>query len=1056
MSKNFKIYKSSAGSGKTYTLVKEYLGIVLSQEKTNRYRNILAITFTNKAAAEMKERILEHLKSLSAPVDSPHFDKGLLEDYSQSLNLSSSVIQERAQETFQSLLHNYSDLKVSTIDKFTHKIIRAFARDLDLQQDFDVEMDVDFILQSAIHQVIEQVGEDQEISETLKKVTKEQINNEKTWNIEQNLFDFTKTFINEDNFEFLEQLQQIELSEIKKGVKQILNTKKELELKVKTIAKDVVNVIDQSGVEKGDFPYGTFYQFFVDLSNGSFEKYHEIPARVLSAFESDAVDWLSKKAAKIKASNILSVETSIRDCCHQLLAIRDSFFTYQLLAIHAIHLELIQHIYNQLDKLKEENTILLISDFNKIISEQIKDQPAPFIYEKIGERYKNIMIDEFQDTSILQWQNILPLIDNSLAQGDESLVVGDAKQAIYRFRGGKVEQFVQLPHIYEHKNDPLLLEREQALIYNHEPKVLDTNYRSQKEVVSFNNWFFEELKNNLTQDYQQIYEASSQNVRKGFDKGYVEVSFIPHKEVEDLDEAYVEQTKNKIEDSVKHGYQYKDIAVLVRDNKKSTLVADYLLSKSIPVITSESLLIHTNKEVHFLVNFLKLIHQPLDNQAKLSLVKLLVSQDKLSEILLNNLIPKRRKNNINFDHILKSFDKRLDDISKLDVSVYDLAEHIIREFGLHKSGANPFLICLLDRIYETTKKRNDLSYFIKYWEDYGEKISISTPEDADAVTIVTIHKSKGLQYPVVILPFANWEFTKRGYTPLRWVATPEELQPTLPIAVLPLKKEVKVTAYGVLAEEEQQINKLDNFNLLYVALTRPEQALFIISDTNVKNKEGWKENAMNSYLYKVCSTHSNFSNEELILGTIEVIKTNKSEEKEQDEWELTNVQSSDWREKVKISEVYKKHWVEGTYLESIEYGNAVHATLGLMDIPEDLDKALEKLLKSGQIKLSWESKIKEEVQNLMKNEIVSKWFNGSGVLKKEETIITKEGGFLIPDRVILYNHKAIVVDYKTGNKEKKHIDQINQYEEVLNEMGYDEVEKYLLYTKDVEILKIDE
>ena len=192
------------------------------------------------------------------------------------------------------------------------------------------------------------------------------------------------------------------------------------------------------------------------------------------------------------------------------------------------------------------------------------------------------------------------------------------------------------------------------------------------------------------------------------------------------------------------------------------------------------------------------------------------------------------------------------------------------------------------------------------------------------------------------------------------------------------------------------------------------------------------------------------------MGTIEVIKTNKSEEKEQDEWELTNVQSSDWREKVKISEVYKKHWVEGTYLESIEYGNAVHATLGLMDIPEDLDKALEKLLKSGQIKLSWESKIKEEVQNLMKNEIVSKWFNGSGVLKKEETIITKEGGFLIPDRVILYNHKAIVVDYKTGNKEKKHIDQINQYEEVLNEMGYDEVEKYLLYTKDVEILKIDE
>lgn len=1056
MTKKFKIYKSSAGSGKTYTLVKEYLSLVLSQDKVNRYRNILAITFTNKAAAEMKERILEHLKSLSASQDSEHYDENLLNDYSSSLALSPLLIQERAKEVFQSLLHNYSDLKVSTIDKFTHKIIRAFARDLDLQPDFDVEMDVDYILQSAIHQVVEKVGEDDDISDTLKRVTQEQITNEKTWNIEQNIFDFTKTFINEDNLESLEELQTIELSAIKEGVTIILDRKSSLEKEVKKLAADVVELINGSGVEKADFPYGTFYQFFVEIGDGKFEKYDDLPKRVSSAFdEMDSEAWLSKKAAKEKASNIQQIEQEVRKLFGLLIEKRDEFFTYQLLSVYSIHLELIQHIYNQLDLLKEENGILLISDFNKIIAEQIKDQPAPFIYEKIGERYKNIMIDEFQDTSILQWQNILPLIDNSLAQGDENLVVGDAKQAIYRFRGGKVEQFVQLPHIYEHKNDPLLLEREQALIYNHEPKVLGTNYRSQKEVVTFNNWFFNQLRDYLNPAYQEIYMGSSQEVRKGFESGYVEVDFIPHKEVEELDEAYVEKVKQKIDESIALGYAYKDVAVLVRDNKKSTLVADYLLACDVPVITSESLLIHTNKEVHFLVNFLRLVHHPLDNQAKLNLVKLLVSQDKLSEVLLTNLIPKGKKNHIDFDHILQTFDKRLEDISKLDVSVYDLAEHIIRAFNLNASGSNPFLICLLDRIYETTKKRNDLSYFIRYWEDYGEKISITTPEDANAVTIVTIHKSKGLQYPVVILPFANWEFSKRGLTPLKWVKTPANLQGVLPLALLPLKKEVQATSYAFLLEEEEQTNKLDNFNLLYVAMTRPEQMLFILSDTDVKSREGWKENKMSTYLYQICEKHQAFKEDQLVLGN-KLLKEKRNEYLEDEShWALTTIESSDWREKVRISEVYKKHWVEGTYLESIEYGNAVHATLGLMDVADDLEVALMKLVKNGQIKQTWESLIRKEITSLMNNQTVSEWFNGQGIVKKEETILTKDGHFLIPDRVILFQDRAIVIDYKTGNQEKKHAAQINQYEEVLNEMGYQSIEKYLLYTKDSNIVKVD-
>jgi ATP-dependent exoDNAse (exonuclease V) beta subunit len=266
---------------------------------------------------------------------------------------------------------------------------------------------------------------------------------------------------------------------------------------------------------------------------------------------------------------------------------------------NAFNIILIKELYEAINKIKEEQNILLISDFNKLISEEIKNQPAPFIYEKIGERYKNIMIDEFQDTSVLQWHNLLPLIDNSLSIGEKTLLVGDAKQAIYRFRGGKVEQFVELPNIIDKSDDVFLEEREITLRNNHKDEFLETNWRSHSQVIEFNNWFFDELKSFLEEDKQKIYHKQEQKTTNK-NEGYVEVTFLPY-DKDEIEDLYLEKTKEKIDECLEDGFEMKDIAILVSKNKYGKLLSNYLVEENYKVLTSESLLIEEDKEVGLLV-----------------------------------------------------------------------------------------------------------------------------------------------------------------------------------------------------------------------------------------------------------------------------------------------------------------------------------------------------------------------------------------------------------------------------------------------------------------------
>lgn len=1035
--KTFITYKSSAGSGKTYTLVKEFLKLVFQSHDPKRYRNILAITFTNKAANEMKERVIENLKTLSESQDNL-----LQKDYADDFGLTRAEIKHKASQVLQSVLHNYSDLKISTIDKFTHKIIRAFAKDLNLTGDFEVEMDKDKVLIQAIDLMISRAGEDDRLSGILLEYLNTQIDNEKDWKIEKAIFEFSKELTNEESQGFLERINEItdeDFQEIKTHLSQLYTeTKKRIEV----LGNEIIDLFIANGLTKADFSRGTIFNFFDSVKKGEFDKLLAPPSTLTLAITDDK--WLPKKASEAAKSSMATISDEIRSLYFTITRLSKDYFLYLLLNDNIFNLILLKEINQSIEFVKEEENILMISDFNRLISNEIKNQPAPFIYEKIGERYKNIMIDEFQDTSVLQWHNLLPLIDNSLSVGEKTLLVGDAKQAIYRFRGGKVEQFVELPSIIDKGDDFLLEEREVALHYNHENKVLDTNYRSHDQVIEFNNWFFDRLTSYLEADKQKIYERQKQHSTDK-NQGYVNVSFLPY-DKDEITDLYLNKTLEKIEECIADGFQLKDIAILVDKNKYGLLISNFLVNKGYKVLTSESLLIKEDKEVNFVINFLRFIQNNKDNNAKLALMKYFFTNEEYSSSLLFYSNMTNHKANIEIGEVLLQINPHFDLIALFELSLYDMAETIIRQFIPLQQTTNSFLIKLLDVIHGFASRKNDLMEFLGFWDKKSDKISLETPED-NAITIMTVHKSKGLQFPVVISSFTNWKFYS-SFVSNKWVELTHKI-PNLPVGILPLNKNITGTEYAYLKEIEDKNIKLDKFNLLYVALTRPEKRLYVISDDNVMSKNVYKDNLISSFLYQICLNHDQFNEGELVIGNR--IPQLVKEEQGENVLELSSITSTNWREKIRISQQYQELWGEKGYKEKIAYGNLIHNILSQIEKSEDIQVVISDYLDQGLIKNEEKELFENEIKEIISSPQVYNWFNNLGLVMNEREILSKEGKLYRPDKVISCPDKTILVDFKTGDKHSSHASQIKNYANLLAEMGYQNIEKYLLYTRDREV-----
>lgn len=1046
-SANFTVYNSSAGSGKTFTLVKEYLKIALKNNNSNAYKGILAVTFTNKAASEMKERVISALQALSGQKEMEGTPKHLLEALLKpvkegGLGITEQEIKERSGLVLRSILHNYNDFAISTIDKFTTKIIRTFALDLKLPLNFGIELNEDEVLKNSVDMLIAEIGVNEKLTKLLIDYSKQKADDEKSWNIEIELVKFAKNILKDGGEAHLEKIRNLTIDDFEQIKKDLIVSINSFEKETKEIAKKGLDFIQTTGIEPTSFSGSFFFKYWESLHQlKSFS-----PNATVQKIVSGEQNWYAKTVHQSQKDLMDANVSELTDLFNLSRAFLEKeyggYILKGLLLKNIYQIAVINEIEKTIQEFKTDNNILNLSDFNKQIAKIILTESIPFIYERLGEKYHHYLIDEFQDTSTIQWQNIIPLIENALGNGNYNMLVGDAKQAIYRFRGGEVEQIINLPYIHDHNNNKLLLEREATLVRNHQQESLNDNYRSKAEIVDFNNRFFDFVSCNLSDKFRHIYKELNQ----GFDAknlgGGVSISFL-----EEDDGITFTEIKSIIENALKDGYEYNDIAILTRKNDKASEVASFLLENNIQVISSESLLLNNSSEVKFLLSLFKYIAHPKDATNHLYAINYLINTRFNGE---QNIDYFTHKNQNYLADYLKLHNLSLSISNASTYSLYELTEHFIQHFSLSKE-INIFIQFFLDKIHEyAIKYDNSIVNFLEWWDSKSSKFSVIIPEGINAVKVMTIHKSKGLEFPIVIFPFIKTSGKKYNED---FIWTEEPIVKGLDAAILNLNKSLLETVLKDDYESETDKSKLDVINLLYVALTRPKDRLYLLNQLDVDKTTGKTNNYFLDYCLTQPDAKINDSEYKFGLFSSKVVNSQQSTTNGQQTKNevIKEVVYNPWRSKINISYQAPKFWDVENPENYTDYGNLIHQLLSEIKHIGDLETTLNNFINKGLFDENNKNEILNELQELLKIAKVASFFTDFDELKTETAILLPNGESYQPDRVIIRNNKAIIIDYKTGQKEKKHYEQLENYKIILSQMGYTNIESYLLYIKDKEL-----
>lgn len=1032
----FSIYNASAGSGKTYTLVKEYLRILLQSATDDAYRKILAITFTNKAVQEMKGRIIMNLSDFAKDESGDRAD-ALMQILSAETGLSIATIKDKSKAIIKNIIHNYASFDISTIDRFTHKVIRAFAHDLNLSVSFDVSLETDSLLQEAVDAIIAKAGENDVLTALLVDFSLDKTDNDKSWDVTYELFETGKLLIDENNRNELHQFKDKTIEEflfIKEKLKQSVAA---LEAESVAIANEIFAFMDSRGVDLKSFSAGHFPNHIGYIRDGALSNSHK------KYF--DPEDIRINKTAKDRGL--------IEGILPELLLLLQKAYKnyekknfYQAFLKNITPLSLLNSIGQELERIQKEQNVLSISEFNAIIHKEIQNQPAPFIYERLGERYRHFFIDEFQDTSQMQWNNLVPLIDNALSSedllGDRGtlMIVGDPKQSIYRWRGGKAEQFIELGKEFSPFSNP-----DKAILN------LVTNFRSYEEVINFNNDFFaflaEEFEN---EDYKAMYAASGQKLN-GKTGGYVNISFIPEiqQELEEetsKDTLYLEATLMAINKARANGFKYKDIVLLTRKRTPGVLLANYLTEQNIPILSSETLLIENATEVKLIVNLLRYLKSNDNIEAKAHFLYFAATNQ--GDIAIHDFIAEGMSQPTE-EHLEKWLALHNIYISFKNCrkrSLYEAVETIVDAFVKEKSNQS-YVQYFLDLVLERDMRtQSGIADFLEYWDNNGSRFSIPSPEGNDAVRIMTIHKSKGLEFPVVIFPFAEEDYSRSPRSKM-WLElddTTFEFQKAL------VDSNKDVAQYGEKASElyfiKSQEELLDNINILYVALTRAEEQLYIISNRNFTSK-GELTNNMSSYFIKYLMQKQLFDNRiaEYEFGDSNKLSKNDYIENEQQNIKVVSERFSP--RGVKIAQRESLMWGT-TRLKAIEFGNVMHEILSFIKTAHDIPLALVKAVEDGLIVRSQQAEVEKTLKAIIFHPELSVFFAEDNIIYNEQSIIRHDVQTIKPDRVAIKGNTALLLDYKTGIHQAKYEAQLAAYQSALEEMGLQVIKKTLVYIGD--------
>ena len=1019
-SNSFTIYNASAGSGKTYALAKVYLKIILASPQN--FRKILAITFTNKAVNEMKHRILNSLFEFSK-TNSIENASPLFKDILNETNYTFVELPALGKLRLKQILHNYAFFDISTIDKFTHRLIRTFAKDLKIPQNFEVVLDVDLLLQEAVERVISRAGEDPVFTKVLLDFALEKIEDDRSWDIAFDLLKIGKLIFDENNADHLKHLKQVELEDFLKLQTHLKKETKHLEKKIVELASKALEIIVASGLDFKDFPRETLPNHFKKIQAGNFN-----PTQLYNnKLEDNLIDGKIVKA---------TIKDAPQDLAPQLLAqyqaIKEVIYKRGLYANinrNIIPFALLNAIQKELKIIQEEKDQLSISEFNTLIAKEIKDQPAPFIYERLGEKYRHYFIDEFQDTSQMQWENLIPLIGNAMEGEDELgttgslFLVGDPKQAIYRWRGGKAEQFLELATDQSH---PFTVKSELVTL----PK----NYRSYAEVINFNNNFFQSispfLENEVYQEFFKIGNTQETNQKEG---GYVNISLLE----EDSDEEYATNTLDTINKCLEQGYTYSDICIIIRKKKHGLLLADFLMQHRIPVVSSDSLLLSESAKTIFLVQLIRYMVQPTELEIQYEILNFLSEgkKDKHAYIYEN-------LGHLD-EHLLAVYGF---DASQLrQTSVFDGLAYAIKTFDLIPSS-NAHLSAFMDLVFDVEQKYgSDMQSFLDYWDKKGNSASISTPENIESVQIMTIHKSKGLEFPVVIFPYANSNVFEE-IDPKLWL--PVNKDEFLGFSEVLINKKQEVQEYGeiesLLYTIDHQKLQLDAFNLLYVVLTRAVNALFIISANNLDKKGAHNPNYYSGLFIHFLKSIGAYQQDKLSYDFGDFSLNEVKEHTTTDQLTIPYIYTNKNRADFKILALAGTLWDEGLDV-AINQGNVIHYILGAIYTTTDLNRAIQMALQKGLIKEQEVKEIKEIVKKVILHKDLNQFYEKGIEVLNERDLLMADGTIQRPDRVVIKDNHATIIDYKTGEQNPKYHHQLNTYAESFSNMGYIIDHKIIVY-----------
>jgi len=1025
----FVVYNASAGSGKTFTLVKSFLIKMLVGPYPDYFKHLLAITFTNKAVAEMKSRILKELVLLSQAQEDTKDD--MLQQILNETSLSVSEIQQKATLTLTYLLNNYALLSVETIDHFNHRLLRTFSRDLQLTHNFEVSLDVPLLLSEAVDQLVEKAGEDPTITPWLLQFALQKTEEDKSWDITFDLNKVAQLLTQENDALELEKLRGKPLSDFEKLKEKLLHAIRQREKEAQKLGQEVCSLLESHQLDRSHFVRGSLFDFFQRIAEGNLTI-------------NDDPSWYQKIAErKLYPARVTSAEAAIIDTLTISLkeayeAIKERVFSsylYQNILKNLVPLATVHMVDQELAVIKEAQNVLPISEFNNLIYKEIKDQPAPFIYERLGERYHHFFMDEFQDTSLLQWQNMIPLIDNSLSQSEASpgtnslMIVGDAKQSIYRWRGGLPEQFISL---FTDKNPFPSVAKE--VVH------LETNYRSCETLVQFNNEFFRFAASFFGNPlHRELYEKG--NTQKPFKscEGYVELDFIEAENKEESVEAYTQKSLEIIQELLQQGYKQKDICVLTRKKKEGIAISELLSEHHISVISEETLLLKSASKVNCLVNLLKLHLTPKDEEVKLQVLDFLYDYLAISEDKHDFFREQVGKPLEFLSESLRKYQIELQFQDLNTLTLFGTFEYFIHQ--LHFFDNDAFLTQFMDLVFQFSKKPMSSKWdFLDYWELQQDKASLAVNNSVDAVSIMTIHKSKGLEFPVVVFPFAEVALY-REQDAKAWFPYHEEGFEEL---LINFNKEVE--NYGAtgaeMFQERRNTLELDNLNLMYVAFTRAKEALYVVSK---KEKDKKSPTTYSDYL-KLYLQQKGIWQETILKYSFGEKPTSidpKPTHTEEVSFPYFNSLLS--QNVVKFARSFESMGLDHLQ-ESIQFGNELHDLLSKIEVFSDMEKILGDFKEQhpNYEASQWEA-LQKMLLEMMDHPLLSPLFSGEDKVLNERDIISKEG-VLRPDRINIHSNNSItIVDYKTGVQEAHHILQLNRYATVLSEMGFSIKEQLIVY-----------